>query len=90
MLSADCYSIISVPATTSTPAGGTKRNCCVCYFDVFLLLKKAEFGHRAIQFLDHNALDQAVGCDFQQSLLNPVAHAFGNSSQHHVAGFSGF
>ena len=35
----------------------------VWYFDVLLLLKKAKIGNRAVEFLHHDAHDQAIRRD---------------------------
>src|SRR5450759_346120 len=67
------------------PGRRSKAKLAVWYFDVFLLLKKAEFGDRAIAFFHYDARDQSVRRDFQQSLLNAIAHSLWNPTQDHTA-----
>src|SRR5271157_2142311 len=52
----------------------------VWYFDVFPLLKEAEFGHRAVEFFDDHARDQPIRRHFQQGLRHSLTHSFGNAS----------
>src|ERR1035441_1414940 len=62
----------------------SKTKLPVWYFDVFLLLKKAKFGDRAITFFDYDARDQAVRRHFQQSLLNAITHSVRDPTQDHI------
>src|ERR1700735_947099 len=57
----------------------------IWYLDVFLLLMKAKFGLRAVEFLNHDADDEAVRRYFNQRLLYAIAHAFRNSPEDKVA-----
>src|SRR6516225_10494357 len=51
----------------------------VWYFDVLLLLKKAEFRDRAVHFLDDDTFDIAGGIDLEQSSGYPLAQAVRNT-----------
>ena len=56
----------------------------IWYLDVLPLLMKAKFGLRAVEFLNHDADDEAVRRYLHQCLLYPITHAFRNSPEDNV------